>query len=330
MSAARAEPRQATIEAVTATTRARHLATSGEVPRQRRDASALVDGIAHGTGGELEVTPGRGEREYGHLEPLLAEYAATEPSDPSRVGLRERLVVGYLPVARNIARRYRRRDENVEDLEQVATIGLLKALDRFRPEFERPFLAFAIPTMTGEVLRHFRDRAWPMRVPRRLKDLHVAISHTVVELSQQLNRAPRPSDIATALGITIEEVLEGLQASQAYRPDSLDTFLIPGEGGATRADATGAMEPGIERFVESHAIAPHLAALPRRERTILMLRFYDDLTQSQIAAKLGLSQMHISRILAKTLAQLRYAIDHDQPPTPSIPMTRATGPTASR
>ena len=243
---------------------------------------------------------------YAHLVPLLVEHASLPTSDPRRYELRAELVDGYLPVARHIARRFAHRGEPLDDLVQVASLGLLFAIDRFNPELGRDFLAFAIPTIQGEVRRHFRDRSWSMRVPRRLKDLHVSINAAVSELSQRRGRAPRPSEIAELLGIPIAEVLEGLQASSAYRASSLDEELShEPEGGSNLGDRLGALDPDLEFVEDQHALRPLLNALPERERTILMLRFYGNMTQTEIAGRLGISQMHVSRLLAKTLAGLR-------------------------
>jgi RNA polymerase sigma-B factor len=256
----------------------------------------------------------RSRDEYQHLQPLLDLYTTMSPDDPNRLDLRDRLVAGYLPVARHIARRFAHRGEPLEDLEQVASLGLFNALERYEPERGDSFLGYAVPTITGEVRRHFRDRAWSMRVPRRLKDLHVAVNRSAVELSQQLNRAPRPSDIATRLRISTDEVLEALQVAHAYHAESLNEALSAEANDATLQDMLGSSDAGIERFINSRALAPYLAALPPRECNILIMRFYGELTQSQIAARIGISQMQVSRLLARTLADLRDAVDQDQPP----------------
>jgi RNA polymerase sigma-B factor len=267
--------------------------------------------------------PGSGDDEYQHLYPLLTEHAASAPGDPRRVELRERLITGYLPVARHIAWRYAQRGEPLEDLMQVASLGLINAIDRFEPGHGRGFLPYAVPTITGQVRRHFRDKAWSMRVPRRLKDLNVSINHAVVELSQDLGRAPRPSEIAARLDTSTEQVLDALDAAQAYRADSLDEMSTAEPGSSTFGDMFGEPDPEFDKFTDSHSLAPHLNALPARERAILLMRFYDEMTQSQIAERVGLSQMHVSRLLTKTLARLRDAIEHDQPP-PSGPGGAAT------
>ncbi|MDT7642579.1 MAG: polymerase sigma-B factor [Pseudonocardiales bacterium] len=268
--------------------------------------------------------PGSGDDEYRHLYPLLAEYAASAPGDPRRVELRERLITGYLPVARHIAWRYAQRGEPLEDLMQVASLGLINAIDRFEPGHGRGFLPYAVPTITGQVRRHFRDKAWSMRVPRRLKDLNVSINHVVVELSQDLGRAPRPSEIAARLDTSIEQVLDALDAAQAYRADSLDEMSTGEPGSSTFGDMFGEPDPEFDKFTDSYSLAPHLNALPARERAILLMRFYDEMTQSQIAERVGLSQMHVSRLLTKTLGRLRDAIQHDQPPLRATPLRTPT------
>ena len=254
-----------------------------------------------------------GDDRYRHLQPLLADYVETSPDDPHRAELREQIVTGYLPVARRIARRYAQRGEPLEDLEQVAYLGLLKAVDRYDLNLGSHFLGYAVPTITGEIRRHFRDRTWSLRVPRRLKDLHLSITGSVAELTQRLGHTPRPTDIAIHLNLTTDEVLEGLKASQAYRAGSLDGMLDSDDGAGTRLDLLGAPDTAVELFINSYSLAPHLATLPHRERAIVIMRFYDDLTQTQIADRLGLSQMHVSRLLSSTFVRLRDAVDQDFP-----------------
>jgi len=261
----------------------------------------------------------RDHDEYAELEPLLAAYAAAAPGSEERSELRERLVAGYLPVARNIARRYANRGEPLDDLIQTACIGLISAIDRYRRERGEHFLAFAVPTITGEVRRHFRDRTWAMRVPRRLKELHIEINSAVVELSQRLGRAPRPSEIAYHLDVTLDAVLEALAASHAYEATSLDRTLSPGEGSESDGSSTvgqliGSPDAGFDQVTDSRAVSPYLAALPERERAILLMRFYRDMSQQQIADRIGISQMHVSRLLSTTLARLRDAVISDHPP----------------
>jgi RNA polymerase sigma-B factor len=244
--------------------------------------------------------------DYKQLAQLLGEYAGLSRDDPRREALRDRLVVGYLPVARRIALRFNHRGEPLDDLMQVATIGLIHAVDRFRPESGNDFLSFAVPTIRGEIRRYFRDRGWAMRVPRRLKDLHVSINAAVAELSQMLERPPRPSDISERLGVSLDDVLEGLEASHAYRGESLDEELGDSEdGGGTLGEVLGDADPRLELVEYHQALRSLLAELPERERTILMLRFFGNMTQTQIGERVGISQMHVSRLLGQTLAGLR-------------------------
>jgi RNA polymerase sigma-B factor len=243
---------------------------------------------------------------YEHLSGLLAEFSSLPADDPRRDALRDQLVTGYLPVAQHIARRFAHRGEPIDDLEQVATVGLIHAVNRFEADRGTDFLSYAVPTITGEVRRHFRDQAWSMRVPRRLKDMHFSIGAAVSELSQRLGRAPRPSEIAERLGITTEEVLEGLEASSAYRSASLDEALAgDDEGGGTAIEILGEVDAALDQVEYRESIRPLLARLPDRERTIVMLRFFGNMTQTQIAQRIGISQMHVSRLLSQTLAQLR-------------------------
>lgn len=252
--------------------------------------------------------------EYGRLAPILEEYAALEPDDPKRDALRDELVRGYLPIAQHIARRFAGRGEPIDDLTQVATVGLINAIDRFTPGRGSDFFSFAVPTISGEVRRHFRDLGWSMRVPRRLKDLHVSINTAVSQLSQDLGRAPRPSEIAAQLDVPVAEVFEGLEASEAYRSTSLDEMLSSEQGSATVGELVGEADHELDRVEYRQALRPLLADLAERERTIVMLRFFGNLTQTQIADKVGISQMHVSRLLAQTLDRLRDRLDPDSGP----------------
>ncbi len=251
----------------------------------------------------------RADPEYGHLVPLLERYAALEPGDPERDKLRDVLVTGFLPVAQHIARRFSNRGEPLDDLVQVATVGLINAVDRFSPERGSDFFSFAVPTISGEVRRHFRDLGWSMRVPRRLKDLHVSINGAVSHLSQDLGRAPKPTEIAAHLGVPVSEVLEGLEASEAYRSSSLDEMLSSEAGSATVGELVGEADAELDRVDFRQALRPVLAELAERERTIVMLRFFGNMTQTQIAEQVGISQMHVSRLLAQTLDRLRASLD---------------------
>jgi RNA polymerase sigma-B factor len=248
---------------------------------------------------------------YLPLVPLLAEFVRCEAQHPRRQVLRDRLAHGFTPVVRHLSRRYQGRGEPVADLEQVGMIGLLGALDRFDPpagcRLLDAFLGFAIPTITGEIRRHFRDRTWAVRVPRRLKDQQVRVRAAVESLSAELGRAPRPTEIAARLGCDVAELIELLEAQNAYSTSSLDEPA--GDGGATLADRLGDVDPVIDRIEHREALRNAIAGLPERERTILVLRFFDDLTQTQIAAKVGLSQMHVSRLLQRSLSAIRQQLN---------------------
>jgi RNA polymerase sigma-B factor len=246
--------------------------------------------------------------EYAHLVALQRRYAQLAADDPQRPLLRDQLICGYLPVAEHLARRFAGRGEPLEDLIQVATVGLINAVDRFEPDRGAHFFSFAIPTITGEIRRYFRDHGWSTRLPRRLKDLHVAIRSTQTQLSQQLGRAPRPSEIAQQLGLPASEVIEGLQAGETYRSSSLDE-LVGEQGSATMGDVLGDLDNELAIIEDREALRPLLAKLPPRERTILMLRFFRELTQTQIAEQVGISQMHVSRVLSQTLTFLQEHLD---------------------
>jgi RNA polymerase sigma-B factor len=250
---------------------------------------------------------------YDHLAALFVEHAALPAGHPRRQALRSELINGYLPVAQHIARKYVSRGENSDDLEQVAVLGLILAVDRFVPERGTDFLSFAVPTITGEVLRHFRDRASPIRMPRRIRELRGLIYDTAAELAQRNGRPARPSEIATVLGADVESVLEGLQAQHMAHCFSLDEPAWDEDDRISDrvrfASALGHLEPRFDLVDHREALAPLLADLPDRERRILVLRFVDGLTQTEIAQQVGISQMHVSRLLSRTLARLRRRLD---------------------
>lgn len=242
--------------------------------------------------------------EYAAADPLFAELAGLDEADPRRRELRDRLVTMHLPVAQHIAAKFRGRGEPGDDLEQVATLGLINAVDRYDPERGIAFLAYAVPTMMGEVRRYFRDTAWSIRLPRRLSELHLALGRASRELSQRFGSAPTPSQLAEHLGISVAEVQEGLEAGQSYRAASLDDTGGE-ESSSSLADRLGGADHDLELVEHRAVLVPALAQLPERERRILIMRFFEHLTQTQIAERVGLSQMHVSRLLARTLEQLR-------------------------
>jgi RNA polymerase sigma-B factor len=243
--------------------------------------------------------------EYAGLMPVLERFSELSPEHPERARLRDDLVVGYLPVVRNLARRHGRGyPGGMEDLEQVGTIALITAVDRWDPERSRgDFLSYLVPCVRGEMLRYFRDRTWSMRVPRRLKDLSVAIRHATGSLSHELGRAPRPSELAARLDVDVEEVIEALDAQANQHAGTLDGGDDP--DGTSPAARLGDLDGRLELVENREALRPLLDRLPEREREILILRFFDEMTQTTIAERMGISQMHVSRLLAKTLAGLR-------------------------
>ncbi|MFB9660210.1 SigB/SigF/SigG family RNA polymerase sigma factor [Glycomyces mayteni] len=247
----------------------------------------------------------RRDDDYGPLQPLFTQMAALAEDDPERAELRERLITGHLPLAEHIAFRYASKGIATEDLIQVGSVGLIHAVDRFDPSMGTDFLSFAVPTIMGEVRRHFRDTAWPMRVPRRLQELRLAINAASADLAQELGRPVTDGDLAERLGLTEAEVAEGMEARQAFRSVSLDEPVRGDPASGTLADAVGVEDLAL-RLVDDHeALVPLLQDLPEREQRILALRFYDEKTQVEIGEEVGLSQMHVSRLLRTTLDELR-------------------------
>ncbi len=226
-----------------------------------------------------------------------------EGSD-ERAELRNTLVRMHLPLVEHLARRFRNRGEPLDDLTQVATIGLIKSVDRFDPERGVEFSTYATPTVVGEIKRHFRDKGWAVRVPRRLQELRLSLTTATAELSQRHGRAPTVHELAEHLRISEEEVLEGLESANAYSTLSLDVPDTDDESPAV-ADTLGAEDEALEGVEYRESLKPLLEDLPPREKKILLLRFFGNMTQSQIAQEVGISQMHVSRLLARTLAQLR-------------------------
>ena len=218
---------------------------------------------------------------------------------------REQLVALHMPLVEYLARRFRGRGEPLDDLVQVASMGLLKAIDRFDSDRGVEFSTYATPTIVGELKRYFRDKGWAIRIPRRLQEVGLQLAKVVPALSQELGRSPSVAEISNKTGITEEEVLEAMNASQAYSLVSLDAPM--GEDGNSSLSRLGAEDESLELFEAWSSVAHLLEKLPLRERRILYLRFVAGETQSQIADKLEISQMHVSRLLTKTLAWLREA-----------------------
>jgi len=242
----------------------------------------------------------------------LFERLSVLPADnPERARIRATLVELHLPLVEYLARRFRNRGEWLDDLTQVATIGLIKSIDRFDLERGVEFSTYATPTIVGEIKRHFRDKGWAVRVPRRLQELKLSLTKAVGELAQRLGRAPTVSELAAHLQMSEEEVLEGLESANAYSTVSLDAPDSGDEDAPAVADSLGMIDEALEGVEYRESLKPLLERLPPREKKILLLRFFGNMTQSQIAAELGISQMHVSRLLARTLAQLREGLTVD-------------------
>jgi RNA polymerase sigma-B factor len=244
---------------------------------------------------------------------LFLQLHSSEEGDAAHQEARDALVEQHLPLVEHLARRFRNRGEPYDDLVQVATIGLIKSVDRFDLERGVEFSTYATPTIVGEIKRHFRDKGWAVRVPRRLQELRLSLASATSELSQKQGRSPTVSELAAHLKITDEEVLEGLESANAYSTLSLDA----GDSGSGDepmpvAETLGVEDEGLEGVEYRESLKPMLEQLPPREKKILMLRFFKNMTQSEIAAEIGISQMHVSRLLARTLAQLREGLLVDE------------------
>jgi RNA polymerase sigma-B factor len=233
---------------------------------------------------------------------LLEAYRAGESS------AREELVERYLPLVRSVARRYAGRGEPLEDLVQVGCVGLVLAIERFEVERGVQFSTYAVPTIVGEIQRHFRDRTWMLRVPRRTKELGMRLARTADTMTADLGRSPTIAELAEAADLDDDEVVEALESYHAYAPRSLSQPL--GVGGAeTLEDVVGTVEPEYERVEDGAFVEAGLEELDDRERTIVELRFYEGLTQSEIAARVGISQMHVSRLLRRALGVMHGRLD---------------------
>ncbi|MFI5010543.1 MAG: SigB/SigF/SigG family RNA polymerase sigma factor, partial [Solirubrobacterales bacterium] len=245
--------------------------------------------------------------------PSVSEVSDGELFERLRHGdlrAREHLVERYLPLARQLARRYQRAEEPLEDLVQVASLGLLKAVDRFDRGREVAFSSYAVPTILGELKRHFRDRTWSVRVPRDLQELALRVDRAVTQLSAGQRRSPTVGQIAEAVGASHEQVLEALEAAAAYRAGSLDApRSTQGEEGETIADGLPDEERGYLRAEQRATLEPLLARISERERTVLRLRFGEDLMQAEIGERIGVSQMQVSRLIRQALARLRAGLD---------------------
>ncbi|MEU8757698.1 RNA polymerase sigma factor SigF [Streptomyces sp. NPDC048659] len=294
-------------------------ATATAVPVQTT-AQAAADAAPAGTDEPLlpppAVTPGALDTRtlsrslFLRLRALDDEGVAAD--SPERTYVRDTLIELNLPLVRYAAARFRSRNEPMEDIVQVGTIGLIKAIDRFDCERGVEFPTFAMPTVVGEIKRFFRDTSWSVRVPRRLQELRLALTKASDELAQKLDRSPTVPELAAVLGVSEEDVVDGLAVGNAYTASSLDSPSPEDDGGeGSLADRLGYEDTALEGVEYRESLKPLLAKLPPRERQIIMLRFFANMTQSQIGEEVGISQMHVSRLLTRTLAQLREGLIAD-------------------
>ncbi len=254
--------------------------------------------------GDVAVVAVRGSA-YPHVDQMLARLASMPEDDPRRPALRQRVVEAQLPLVHHLAQRFRGRGEPYDDLVQVGTIGLLNAVDRFDPE-RGSFTGFAVPTILGEIRRHFRDRGWAMRVPRRLQDLGRRVSEAREVLTQKHGRSPTAQELAQHLDADLDLVLEALDTAGVYA-----TVPLPSTPEDAEMGHLGFVDHALELVENRATLRPLLARLPARERTILALRFVRGMSQSQIATEIGISQMHVSRLLARSLTVLREGLTED-------------------
>ena len=245
-----------------------------------------------------------------HEHQLLDELQRLNSEDPRRVQVRDEVITMHLPLVKHLARRYRDRGESMDDLIQVGTVGLIKAIDGFDPSKGVELSTYATPTILGEIKRHFRDTTWAVRVPRRLQDLQAQVTARSEELSSELHRSPTVRELAASLDVSEADILDAIEARQAYSTDSLD--INPGEDSpAVPTSAISMEDSAFDAIDERQTLRPLLEALPERERAIVTMRFFQNMSQDQIAQELGISQMHVSRLLARTLATLRAGMTED-------------------
>lgn len=276
----------------------------------------------------MAVTPGRTDEledlatgQFASIEPdisqlcdndaneLLRTLAVLPATHPSRDALREQAIEAWMPLAQHLANRFSGRGEPVDDLVQTATVGLIKAVDKFNPTRGVEFAAYAVPTIMGEIKRHFRDHTWDVRVPRRLQELRLNIGAATSTLMQQLGRSPSVSDLAEHLEVPEEDILAGVEGARAYNAVSLQSPAPTGDRSTELGDLLGAEDGDFELADLRVSLGPAMACLGEREQRILMLRFFGNMTQSQIAEEVGISQMHVSRLLARSLSALREELD---------------------
>jgi RNA polymerase sigma-B factor len=250
---------------------------------------------------------------------LLARLRPLPRGCPERDAICEILVGRYRPLVAGCVRRYRNSPEPAEDLMQVGYVGLLKAINNFDPAYGGSLMAYARPSVSGEIKRHFRDKRWQMRVPRQSQELLLEMRAAEEDLTGRLSRAPHDSELAAKLGVPEADVLEARRAHLAFSAYSLDAPLSDGHDPALLGDMLGDDDQAITHATDIESVTAHLDELPQREQRILMLRFYGNLTQEQIADRLGISQMHVSRLLTHALAYLRHQLTTDPPDDRAAP-----------
>lgn len=275
----------------------------------------LVETTAHGS--DITTRPRvSGGRVHDDAPDTAADFTrlAALPDGPERDAVRDELTRAWLPMAHRIAGRFRNRGESLEDLRQVAALGLVKAIDRYEPG-RGAFESYAVPTITGEIKRHFRDRMWALRVPRRVQELRNKVRIARRDLAETAGGAiPSVADIAAHTGLTEDEVNAGLEALESFSTLSLDAEMSPSDDGFSLADTIGGCDESYDVVIDREAAKEGLRRLPERERTILYLRFFEDMTQSRIADQLGISQMHVSRLISRCCARIRdEALGQDAP-----------------
>jgi RNA polymerase sigma-B factor len=255
------------------------------------------------------ITHTRGKEQDAAVLAQLTLLADLPVGSPDRARIRARVIEAYLPLAEYLARRFRNRGEPQDDLTQVANLGLIKSVDGFDPTRGAAFTSYAIPMIVGELKRHFRDKGWDVRVPRRLQELRLAITKVSDILAQTLGRSPTVSDLAAHLDVSEEDIIEGIDSAHAYRALSLQAPTTGDDSGAELGDMLGDLDPRMETVEDRESLRPLVVQLPAREQKIIAMRFFGNMTQTQIAEKIGISQMHVSRLLAKTLRQLRDGLE---------------------
>ncbi|WP_331754440.1 SigB/SigF/SigG family RNA polymerase sigma factor [Streptomyces chartreusis] len=265
----------------------------------------LVETSAHASDNPTRsrVSGGRVHNDAPDIGSDFVRLAAL-PDGPEREAIRDELTKAWLPMAHRIAGRFRNRGESLEDLRQVAALGLVKAIDRYEPG-RGAFESYAVPTITGEIKRHFRDRMWALRVPRRVQDLRNKVRVARRDLTTSDGSNPSVAQIAAHTGLTEDEVNTGLEALDSFSTLSLDAEMSSSEDGFSLADTIGGCDEAYDVVVDREAAKEGLRRLPERERTILYLRFFEDMTQSRIADELGISQMHVSRLISRCCARVR-------------------------